>query len=257
MCIDRQGMAAELLPPNTQVSKTYLPPGHPFYAGEARDYPYDPQAASALLDAAGWRDTDGDPATPRTAVGVPNTPPDTPLQFTYLTVAGGERIAVAERMKASLAECGIQMDIQVQAAEVLFAPGPDGPIFGRDFEVAQFGWTTSPAPPCFLYTSTEIPGPYPDHLRGWGGANASGFRNPDFDSACARARFALPDSPEYRDAHLQAQMIFAEDLPAIPLYLRSQVSAMRVDMCGVSADPSTSSTLGNLESFDYGEACGP
>jgi peptide/nickel transport system substrate-binding protein len=137
----------------------------------------------------------------------------------------------------------------------LFAPGPDSPIFGRNFDMAQFGWTSSIEPPCFLYTSNEIPGPYPDHLRGWGGANASGFSNPDFDQACLIARFSLPDSQEYGEVHRRAQEIFAEELPAIPLYLRVKVAAMRTDLCGAVPDPSAASALWNLEAFNYGEAC--
>ena len=129
-------------------------------------------------------------------------------------------------------------------------------MFGRNFSMAQFAWITSLDPPCFLYTSSEIPGPYPDFPRGWGGANVSGYSNPEFDQACRQALFSLPDSPEHTEAQRQAQAIFAEDLPAIPLYTRSKLVVTRPDMCGVLVDPSSGSALWNLETFNYGKDCG-
>jgi peptide/nickel transport system substrate-binding protein len=147
------------------------------------------------------------------------------------------------------------LEIKQVESDQLYGPGPDGPIFGRNFELAQFSWAGSIEPPCFLYTTNEIPGPYPEHPRGWGGANAGGFSYPDFDQACMKARFSLPDSQEYGDAHRRAQEIFAEELPAIPLYLRMRVAAMRPDLCGAVLDPSVSSALWNLEAFNSGDGC--
>ena len=49
-------------------------------------------------------------------------------------------------------------------------------------------------PACFLYTSEEIPGPYPQYPKGWGGANASGYSNLQFDLACRQALNSLPDA---------------------------------------------------------------
>jgi ABC-type transport system substrate-binding protein len=121
--------------------------------------------------------------------------------------------------------------------------------------MAQFAWSSSLEPPCFLYVSDEVPGPYPEHPKGWGGANASGYSNPEFDLACQTARFSLPDMPEHAAAHQQAQAIFAEDLPVIPLYLHVDHLATRPDMCGVIMDPSAGSSLWNLEAFDYGPNC--
>ena len=97
------------------------------------------------------------------------------------------------------------------------APGPDGPIFGRSFDLAQFAWTTSFEPPCNLYLTSEIPGPYPDFPKGWGGVNASGYSNPEFDQACDNALFSLSDSAQHRPEHFKAQQIFSEDLPGLPL----------------------------------------
>ena len=121
-------------------------------------------------------------------------------------------------------------------------------------------WPSTPGfrPPCrlaFFTLPAEIPGPYPQSPKGWGGANASGYSNPAFDQACQQALSSLPDDAGYKEAQSQAQEIFAEDLPAIPLYLRLDLVATRPDMCGVTLDPSAESALWNLEAFNYGASC--
>jgi len=139
--------------------------------------------------------------------------------------------------------------------EALLGPGPDAPLFGRQFDLAQFAWITALEPACLLYQSDEIPGPYPDSPKGWGGANLSGYSNPMFDEVCRQARNSLPGSLVYAAALQQLQSIFAEDLPVLPLYPRIRLVAMRPDMCGVVVDPVSNSALSHLEAFDYGTHC--
>lgn len=255
MCIDRANLAAQLFNGQVEVSDTYVAPSHPLYASEVKKYPFDPQAANDLLGSLGWVDIDNNPGTARVSQGVSGVPDGIPLTITYQTLDGADRQGIAQLLASSLAQCGIQVDLSFTDWDTLFAPGPDGPIFGRQFDMAQFAWSSSLEPPCFLYVSDEVPGPYPEYPKGWGGANASGYSNPEFDLACQTARFSLPDMPEHAAAHQQAQAIFAEDLPVIPLYLHVDHLATRPDMCGVIMDPSAGSSLWNLEAFDYGPNC--
>jgi peptide/nickel transport system substrate-binding protein len=85
--------------------------------------------------------------------------------------------------------------------------------------------------------------------------NASGYSSAAYDQACKNALYSLPDTPEHREAHNQAQSIFAEDLPAIPLYWRFKVVVTRPDMCGVALDPSSTIALSKIEEIDYAEGC--
>jgi peptide/nickel transport system substrate-binding protein len=254
-CIDRQKMADELFFGKSLVPDTYVPPMHPLYDSKARHYDFAPKVASQLLESAGWLDADKDPATPRLSHGVPGVPDNTPFEFTYLTANDEEHQRAAQIVQASLAQCGIKVNISAKPSNEAFAPGPDGPVFGKKFSMAQYAWVSSTLPPCFLYTTAEIPGPYPQSPKGWGGANASGYSSPAFDQACQQALSSLPDEPAYKEAQRQAQEIFAEDLPAIPLYLRLKLVATRPDMCGVTLDPSAESALWNLETFNYGATC--
>lgn len=257
MCIDRQGIAKQLFQGQVQVPNTYVSPDHPLANSQAQTYSFDPLAGAALLESAGWVDEDSRPDTPRVARGVAGVPDGTPFVFDYLVSQSDEQQRAAQMIQTSLRQCGLQANLRTLPAQELLAPGPDGPIFGRKFSAAQFSWQTGWEPPCFLYTSSEIPGPYPDYPKGWGGANASGFSDPGFDQACSQAMNSLPEEPQYKEAHDQAQAIFAEQLPAIPLYMGIKLVAMRPDMCGVELDPPAQNDLWNLEAFDYGETCAP
>jgi peptide/nickel transport system substrate-binding protein len=82
----------------------------------------------------------------------------------------------------------------------------------------------------------------------------SGYSDADFDNACEQALQVLSNDPEYT-SHQQAQVIFANDLPALPIYMRLKVAATRNDFCGFKLDPFSSYALADLESFDYGDGC--
>jgi peptide/nickel transport system substrate-binding protein len=248
-CIDRQRMASELFAGKSEVPDSYVPNAHPLFNPDVKRYSFDPQAAAASLEALGWTDNDANPATPRLSKGIPGLADGTPFEFNFLTTDEPEKLQAAKILQESLAQCGIKADIDSLTAQALFVPGPEGPVFGRNFSSAQYGWVTALEPPCFLYTTQEIPGSYPAYPKGWGGANAAGYSNAEFDRACQQAQTTLPETPEHRDAHFQAQAIFTQDLPALPLYQRLKLVVTRPELCGVTVDPSSDTALWNLENF--------
>lgn len=254
-CIDRQRIVDSLAPGGSQVMHSYVPAEHPLFNPDAPRYAYDPVAGAAALQAAGWVDLDNDPGTPLQAQGVPGVVDGTPFLVELLTLVNSERDQVAGLIRDSLAGCGIGVEIRSMDAEELFAPGPEGEIFGRRFNLAQFGWPATMEPPCGLFTTAEIPGPYPDYPKGWGGANAAGYSREEFDRACLQARNSLTDDDPYKVAHRQAQAIFGLDLPVLPLYSRYRLVLARQDICGIEPDPSAESALWNLEQIDYGDGC--
>jgi peptide/nickel transport system substrate-binding protein len=254
-CIDRQALAETLLGSQALAADSYVPPSHPLYNDQASMNAFDPQGAASRLEALGWLDDDNNPSTPRLAQGIPDLPDGMPFELSYLVSADDERQKAAQLLKEYLAQCGVQLNIITQAFQEYLAAGPEGPVFGRNFDMAHFAWSTSVEPPCYLFLSSEIPGPYPQYPKGWGGVNASGYSNPAYDRACTEALYSLPDVPEHREAHFQAQLIFAQELPAIPLYWRFKVVVTRPDMCAVILDPSASIALSKIEEIDYGEGC--
>jgi peptide/nickel transport system substrate-binding protein len=255
LCIDRESMVTNLSGGRMQVADLYVPAEHPLYDPEAQHYAYDPTAGSDLLAKAGWLDMDNDPSTPRLANGVDGIPDGTAFTVQFLTADDAEHQAAAQLIQADLAKCGIQVNISAQPVQQYLAAGPDGPVFGRAFDLAQLAWATALEPPCSLYLSGEIPGPYPDYPLGWGGVNASGYSNAAYDQACLDATYALPDLPQYSQQHVQAEAIFADDLPALPLYWHYRLVVGRPDLCGLPQKVVTDSIFSDLELFNYGEGC--
>jgi peptide/nickel transport system substrate-binding protein len=256
-CIDRERISQEVYSGLAVVTDAFVLPEHPLYSSEATRYAFDPQTAATLLMESGWVDHDGDPLTPRIASGVPGVPEGSLFEFTYLASDESERQQVAGIVQESLALCGIKANLEFGAAAQVYAGGPDGLIFGRQFDAAQLAWTAHSEVPCSLFTSAEIPGPYPDFPKGWGGANASGYSNPNFDRACAASLTTLPGSPEFTDAYRQIQLILSEELPVLPLYFHLRTAAARTDLCGFQLEPSNPNSLWNLEELDYGDSCTP
>ncbi len=254
MCIDRQKIVAEVLDGLTTVPDNYVPPDHPLFASETT-YAYDPEAAKELLASVGWIDHDQDPETPLVASGRADIPDGTPFQFDYLVPSDAERPQVGAMIQDTLTQCGFGVNLVTQDWEVLMVPGPEGPLFGRQFEMAQLAWSYSQEPACDLFTSGEIPGPFPEYPNGWGGGNLAGYHNPAFDQACLQARLALPGSEDLKMQHQVAQTIFEEDLPVIPLYQRIRLEAMRVDLCNLDLDADGQEALNAIEWLDYGEGC--
>ncbi len=252
MCIDRQAIVDTVLFGQSVVLDTYVPPDHPLFNPDVVRFPYDPQAAAALLDEAGWlMGEDG----VRLYTGEDTTIlPNTRLSFRYSTTSSRQQ--VAQQISLTLAQCGIDARPDYLPVGEFFAAGPDALLIGRNFDLAQYNWPTGIEPPCSLWTSDHIPGEdLEQYPLGLNGLNYPGYSNTDFDVACSAATQSLFGQEGYRQNHLLAQEIFAAELPVIPLYLTVKLAATRPDMCNFIMDPTALSEMWNIEAFDYGEAC--
>jgi peptide/nickel transport system substrate-binding protein len=253
LCLDRQKVVDTVLFGLSQVPDSYLPSDHPLHNANVQTYEFNPASGSQILEDVGWLDKDNNPLTPRQALGVTNVPVDTPLILNYHTTSATQRHQVAEIFTQSLAECGIGLNVIYSNAADHYAQGPTGPLFGRQFDLAQYAvGVNSLEPQCSWFISSQIP----NEENRWVGTNVSGYKNPVFDAACQKALQTVSTDPGYA-FHQEAQSLFAADLPSIPLYLRLKVAATRPDFCGFTLDPSSSSALADIETFDYGETCGP
>ena len=266
LCLDRKRVVDEVLFGFSPIPDTYLPDNHPLYDADNPTYVFDPAAGAALLEAAGWLDPDGDPATPRIARGVTRVPDGTPFSVGYWTTNSEQRQQVSQILADSLTACGIQANVETFEASEFFGDaqlGDPGKVFGRDFDLAEFAWLSGYLPNCELFLTEQIPGPpeaqdingSPRYPEGWGGFNAPGYSNPDFDAACRAARASLPGEAAFDEAHRQAQVLFAADLPMVPLFFRTKATASRADFCGLQPDPSEPNDFWNIEAFDFGEGC--
>jgi peptide/nickel transport system substrate-binding protein len=250
-CIDRDSINKDLLGGYSAVPGSFFPSGHPQADADVETYTYDPTKGEALLDEVGWKDTDNNPDTPRIAVTVPNVIAGTPLEVTYATTQATLRKSVSDAVTKSLAGCGIKAAVAESAPTDLYASGPDGPLFGRKFNLTEFFWELGAQPVCSIYQTDQIP-TAGNH---WIGSNITGYSSAEFDAACNTMKTILPEEAGYQDAQNKVQEIFAKDMPVVPLYQILKVAAARSDLCGVSMDASSRSEMWNIENFEISNSC--
>ena len=253
-CADRQEVVDSLMSGLSEVIDVYIPPEHPLYNANIASYSYEPSKGKALLEAVGWKDGDGDGI--REAHSVPGVPDGTKFEVTYATTSNTLRQQTVQILSQSLMDCGIK-------ANPSFDGDFWGDTFGREFDLAEFAWVSDFNPPCNLFSSEQVPGPEDGDWVpilepsagplsfpfGWEGQNNPGYYNPAYDQACWIARASIPGQDAYVVNHREAQRIFAEDLPVLPLYNRVKISATRLDVAGVVLDPTETAETWNIESY--------
>jgi peptide/nickel transport system substrate-binding protein len=237
-CLDRKALVDQLLNGVAEVPAAYLSSRHPYYAAEAiTQYPFDPAQGRALLDETGWIDRDGDgirdDGRRKLSLNYVSGPEDSPF-----------RESLAQFVQTQLlVNCGIEVRPEFYAPEALYELWPAGVVFGRLFDLAEFAWNTGVEPQCQLYMTGNIASeqnPYGD--------NNTGYSNPAYDAACRAAQTAL-DEAARRAKHAEAQTIFTQDLPSLPLFLRVKAGAALPRVSGYQLDSTARSDLWNIESI--------
>ena len=249
MCLGRQSVVDAVLFGRSKVMHTFIPDEHPMYNPDVTVWPDDPAAGMALLDEVGWKDADGDPATPRVSEGVEGIPDGTVLSFKWQSTTAQLRRTYMPIYQQNLAECGIEISLENLPAAQYFADGPEGPLFGRQFDVGSFAWLTGVAPGCDLYITAQIP----NEEHGWGAQNDPGFSSEEYDAACTTALGNLFGSEQYVASMKEAQKIFSDQLPVVPLFLRLKIAAYRPEVTGFIMDPTENSEMWNIENFDLSQ----
>ncbi len=234
-CIDREKIASSRLDAD-QIIDDFFSPEQSRLDDLDLTYTYQPVESGLLLKELGWIDVDGDPETPRIANGVAGVTDGTILEFSLLAADVDQATPTVTLIQSDLGSCGIGVEVELLPVGELLAPGPEGPIFGRKFDLAYFAWAAGNYQPCRLFISDEIPGLYPSFPRGWGGVNAAGYNNESYDSACVEVLTTLPDSDTYLGSLEEIRTIFREDLPALPLFFQREIIISGPDLSGLEND---------------------
>ncbi len=151
MAVDRWKITDELLLGLTQPPKTFWD-GTAYASSKIQYIPYDPEGAKALLDEAGWVDTDGDGIRDKDGVK---------LELTHSTTAGRQvredTQLVAQQM---LADVGIGMVISNNSYDTMWNSfADDGPIATGQYDIAEWSDASYPDPgtSAYYWLCSEIP----------------------------------------------------------------------------------------------------
>jgi peptide/nickel transport system substrate-binding protein len=218
--VNREAIAQQLFEGKQPVSHTYLPPRHPGYTDRVTTYPYDPARARALLEEAGF--APGPDGVLHNAAGQR-------LSLELNTTAGNRvREQVEQIIQQNLKELGVEITIQNFPARTLFGELTSQRKYKA---LVLYAWIITPTADCDqLYTADGIPAA----ANGWAGQNYPGYQNAEMDRLCKGASRELDETARNRMLQESARL-FAQDLPALPMYVRASVAAAKRELQNFTA----------------------
>jgi peptide/nickel transport system substrate-binding protein len=204
--MNRQTLNEQLFGGKQPVAATDINPLDTVYAADVRQYSHDPAAAEKLLEEAGWQKKDD---------GWRYNAKGERLAVKLSTTAGNQsRETIQQAIQSDWKKIGVKAEIENEPARVLFGET----MRHRKFTGGvMYAWLSAPRniPKTTLY-STMVP----TKENNFAGQNYTGYRDPkmdkiidDLEVVCAPAE----NQALWRDL----QALYAEDLPALPLYYRA------------------------------------
>jgi peptide/nickel transport system substrate-binding protein len=206
MAIDRASISRQLFEGKQPVANGLVNPLDRYYSEDFTKYPFDPAAAVKLLEEAGWKELRG---------GIRYDASERRLSLEFQTTAGNRtRELVQQVLQEQWRKAGIEVRINNQPARVLFG----ATMRERQFPaMAMFAWLSAPENiPRTIMHSSMIPTPE----NGFSGQNYVGFSNAEADKLIDDLEVTCKED-EARPLWARLQQIYAEQLPSLPLYFRS------------------------------------
>jgi peptide/nickel transport system substrate-binding protein len=207
--LDRDALIFEALDGEATRADSPLPPTSWAYSPSLTRYATDANLASLLLDEAGWRiEADGVRRKEGVALG-----------FTITVNPDPVRVAVAERMAAAWSRLGLLVSVSTVGVTELVRDR----LEPREYEATIW---------------SRVPMPDPDPFEQWHssqavgeGANLTGFSEPRVDEILEQARMA--SQPRRKELYVEFQELFAQEVPAIPLYVSTAAYVQEAELQGV------------------------
>lgn len=174
-----------------------LPQFKDAYASDIPLYDYNPDKAKALLEEAGWKDSDGDGILDKVINGQ-----KTPLKLTYVYNQGNSmRETVGLMLKEWLRQAGIDMDIRSMEWSLYLAD-----LKKQKVQIFYGSWITDPRdddPKQIWHTESRN-----------GGSNYTGFGNAQTDAMIEKIRTEL-DKTKRNELYHQWQQLLHDESPYI------------------------------------------
>ncbi len=186
------------------------------FATDTPHYEYHPEKAKALLKEAGYELVNG-----------VQMKDGQPLEIVFSTTSGNKtRELVQQFAQGQWKQVGINTVIDNQTARVFFGTT----MSQRKHQgLGMFAWGTGPE---HLPRTTLHSKYIPTEENNWAGQNYAAYSNPQMDSLIERIDVEL-NLEKRKELWRELQHLYAQDLPAIPLYFRSDAYIMPKWLKGV------------------------
>ncbi|MEM9625833.1 MAG: peptide ABC transporter substrate-binding protein [Pseudomonadota bacterium] len=204
--IDREAISQQLFEGKQPVAHGSVHPLDWIYFENVLKYEENLEAAGALLDEAGWMDMRD---------GSRHNEAGEPLALELMTTAGNRtRELVQQVLQSQWKRLGVDITIRNEPARVFFGET----MAKRKYTgLGMFAWISSPENvPLTTLNSEQIP----SEDNGWSGQNYTGYQSERMDELIDGIERELDREKREAMWH-ELQTLYAEDLPAIPLYFRA------------------------------------
>jgi len=216
--LDRKTLTERLFAGKQAVADSFVNPLDWVHAGNLPAYPHDPAKAAALLDAAGWKDM---------RQGIRHDADGKPLSLELMTTAGNRtRELVQQVLQSQWKAVGVDVRINNQPARVFFG---ETMTKRRYSAMGMYAWMSAPEN---VPRTTQHSSMIPTADNGWSGQNYPGYVNPKADRLIESIEVEL-DRTARAGMWGELQRLYMEELPALPLYFRSEAHVMPKWLHGV------------------------
>jgi peptide/nickel transport system substrate-binding protein len=193
---------------------------------------YDPQAAAALLEEAGWTDQDGDGV--RECNGCETAEKGYKMEMEFITYGeyGEPLINTQQLIAEELGNIGIKLNLTVVEGSILWAASTDGGIEQSgnfDIDIWDDGYFGND-PTDFLWGYYYSEAAIPDY-----GYNYGRYINPQIDELINQA-YTL-DEGVRKDVFCQVAKILDDDLPQLLLFTAIDANTHSTRLQGVQSNP--------------------
>jgi peptide/nickel transport system substrate-binding protein len=227
LAVDRDTIAEQLYGPTGQATANFLVAPEPFRSPNT-EFTYDLEQAAALLDDAGWTDTNGNGTRDKDGQE---------MEMVFQTSVNPVRQKTQEIVKQSLEEIGIGVELKSTDASVYFSGDPASretlERFQADIQMFTTG-NTNPDPGSYMktYTCDEIT----QKENNWTRTNYSRYCNPEFDAIWQQSTTEL--DPEMRqNLFIQMNDMLIEEAAVIPLVHRADAVGVGNQLTGINLTP--------------------
>lgn len=215
MAIDRPSMAATDTFGSGSLATADLSPFSWAFDPSLKPLPYDPKAAGALLDAAGWR-------VGANGIRAKNGAPLS-VQLAY---GQGSQTAktIAEQVQAQLKLVGIDLTAKSYDYSVLYAAAQNGGIFNSgNYDIAEYSWISGGDPDdSSQWLSDNVP---PN------GNNVAQYRSAAMDAA-QKVALSTFDRSVRKRAYRRVEEMLLTDVPGAFIYYQGERFVATPDFTG-------------------------
>jgi len=200
----------------------------PQYKSPNTFYEFDLQQAQALLDEAGWVDSNGNGIRDKDGVE---------MEIVYQATVGAAVQQTQQIVKETLESIGVGVEVKIIDSSIMFSSDRSNPNnfwrFNADMQEAAYT-SFSPDPSGYMqqWTCDQIP----QKENNWTGVNIERWCNPEYDALFQQSTTEL-DPAKRQQLFIQMNDMLVEDVVLIPLVHLAQVSGTNENIEGIDLTP--------------------